>query len=77
MQDFHHEFERLYHEFESLYWAELYWVELEEKNGRPAVGSLESAMVRFREDGLKGWKLDEISKTDLVELANEVGSRCV
>ena len=63
--------------FERLYWAELYWVELEEKERRlDGRSRLESAMVRFRREGLKEWKTDDISMTMLDKLASEVQSRC-
>ena len=62
-------------EFERLYWAELYWVELEDRERtNKAVSPLETAMKNFR-DGLNGWDLEELPIKRLDDLANDV-SRC-
>nr|WP_246113110.1 hypothetical protein [Allorhodopirellula solitaria] len=59
-------------EFERLYWAELYWVEL----GQDGESSLEAAMVAFRDTGLQNWRLDDVSKSDLTTLARTVRDCC-
>lgn len=65
-------------EFERLYWAELYWLELEEQSQNSEKRSpLEEAMVAFRRDGLKGWELEKASIADLEKLAKEVSRCCI
>lgn len=65
-------------EFERLYWGELYWLELEDKGPRlDKVGPLEEAMVNFREEGLNGWELENVSVDDLKEYADEVTRCCI
>jgi hypothetical protein len=73
-------------EFERLYWAELYLVELAEKQARSTHDSpLESAMIRFRCNGLQNWglktlhedgRLDAKSTERLRQLAADVRLRC-
>lgn len=58
-------------EFERLYWAELYWLELEQN--RPVDGiSLETAMMKFRGEGLDNWGPDPKPKDELQKLADDV-----
>ena len=65
-------------EFERLYWAELYWLELEEQSQNSEKRSpLEEAMDAFRRDGLKGWELEKASIADLEKLAKEVSRCCI
>jgi hypothetical protein len=67
-------------EFERLFWAELYWVELDEKGPLENKKSpLESAMMAFRGKGLQNWdkqKLDAVSPDTLQPLADEVRRCC-
>ncbi|TWU10143.1 nSTAND1 domain-containing NTPase [Allorhodopirellula heiligendammensis] len=67
-------------EFERLYWAELWWVELQHNELiRERDTTLEVAMYKYREEGLHSWDLDKLtadSRRKLSELADTVGECC-